>query len=861
MKKPRIGRRQGWTERGTFEADLFPSFGPHTAWFSNPNDSSFRNFLTTLSFQQHLRSLRSNSGHPPAKDSHVLTFSNRVSISFRTPQYKLQSYALFSIVTMAQVHPTTKLHRARHNKVDCAKGQEEGCMSDGCNSSAWTAVYIGAFGRWWAWNEGEEGRLATRDRLNAGVLSMEALDRFKGTAHASSSRPPCWIHIIVSVRLPASFLAATATDDTNDSEDSTSLPGDLKPPGPRKTRPVKATFRAGQRRASPTTKTFSGKIKPPLLNNNNNSNNAAGQQSNESAKPLLDKTLSSTPPHQLSTELKAGNSSASDADNAVMREFAKEEQLLQGTVNALKAQIAELQSSSETTQHQLQDELDGCRARKRDEEHTKTDLKAKARTLEEVKRQAEVEYSDAERRHATAKVNKQQLADKIERMKAELSRLDRRETDFSTRHAKSQDHRREREAELLPQLQVKKARVAEQEAAVAALATRVESLESEIDSHKEDIAHFRERSLQRAQSQRSFVPTQIVPVLPAPGEAVASTQPAGQWANYRGNSTNPAYVNGALTGNNGPVSPVSPNSPSPSLFERRRFTHQMDMDPAQQHQYQQSDLSRASSRTTSLRQPSAESLSDRYSGFAPFGPPNQHMTDLRHEESQDASARNNLSLPFFVGGGLTSLDGASSPPVTTPHDGPQSPMTPHQNSLLPAHLFDLLDNDDDDPVPQTPMEVALPPRHNIWSDDAAQAAFNRAGGSPFRNSAEELTLSRTRSSDQARPGSSVFTSGHGENHGLAGNDFLARHSLSLNPGAKAFSPDSNGSSRTPPPQPATPDEAAVAPRRGLFASGLRDVWNRASNKTDTRSAAATAALFDADDIFSPGSSLNADEHS
>lgn len=158
------------------------------AWLTNPNDDSFRNFLTTLSFQQHLRSLRTGTGQSSAKDSHVLTFSNRVSISFRTPQYKLQSYGLFSTVTMAAANLSQKARRSSR-KVDCAKGQEEGSISED-DQAPLTAVFIGAFGKWWSWDEGEYSKLATKDRLNSSILSMEALDRLKTASHASSALAP-----------------------------------------------------------------------------------------------------------------------------------------------------------------------------------------------------------------------------------------------------------------------------------------------------------------------------------------------------------------------------------------------------------------------------------------------------------------------------------------------------------------------------------------------------------------------------------------------------------------------------------------------------------------------------------------------
>lgn len=587
------------------------------------------------------------------------------------------------------------------------------------------------------------------------------------------------------------------------------MPGDARPPASRKTRPVKATFRAGQRRASPTTKTFAGRIKPPTL-------------STEPTK-THDSSPAPSPPHQLSTEI-IPNSSLEEAE----AEYATEEKVLKGSVETLRRHIAELESSSEASHSQLQGELDGCRARKREEEHARSDLKAKARTLEESKRQAEVEYTEAERRHASAKSNKHQFRDKIERMKAELSRLDRKEVDLTTKQAKSQKHRQEREAELVPKLQTYRQEMTEQESSIAQLASKVESYESDIEHYRTELSRRRERTIRRNHPQRQFIPAQIIPVIPG-SEGMPPQPPPGQWASYRDFQS--SSLNGSNPGNQvqafySAASPGSPNSQNDSFLEHRRV--------------QMGDTTANDSRASSMHKKSTESLADHYSGFSPFGPPVQPRKNSGEDFRADPPPQNHrgVSLPFFVDGGLTSLDGASSsPPLTTPKEGPASPITPHQNSLIPAHLFDMIDNDDD-PVPQTPIEVALPPRHNIWSDDAAQLAFNRASNSSARTSVEELTLNRTRSNESSRDQLSSFSN-------ALGGDPYSRHPLSLNPGAKAFNPELTV-------------ETPTTSRRGLFGAGsLRDVWARANNKTDHRSAAATAALFEADDIFGGGSDQRA----
>lgn len=624
-------------------------------------------------------------------------------------------------------------------------------------------------------------------------------------------------------------------DDVNDSEDSASLPGDLKPAPARKTHPVKATFRAGQRRASPTAKNFGGKAKLPII-------------SGESTKLAHDKSSSVSSQVSIHPDGSTPPASASPAE-VTPSDLLKEEEVLKENISGLRQQIALLETSSQDNQSQLQTELDDCKARKRDEEHHRTDLKAKARKLEESKRKAEVQYAEAERRHASAKSNKIKYTDKIERMKAELARLDRKEADFISKQTKSQAHREQRETELAPILESKKADMADRESAVAALVAKVETLEGEIEYHKTELSHRRERALRRSHSQRQFLPAHFVPVIANPEQMSPTSQ---QWASFPASTqpvTAPVNTTSPLAYNAVRGSPVSA-SETPSFFDHPRV-RQLDREEIP---------SKLPSRASSLRQPSEDAPGNALPTFAPFGPPVRTESDPtaghRRAHSPTASSAaaaasaKNVSLPFFVGGGLTSLDGSDTPSGPATNESPRSPTTPHQNSLIPAHLFDMLDNDEDVVIPQTPMEVALPPRHNIWADDAVQDAFNRAGSPKGTSSAaavadEDLSLDRIRSHDSSRA-SSLYSVPSAPLH----KEPLGRHPLALNPGAKAFSPDAvstNGNASV-----SDPSLHAQPVRRSLFGStSLRDVWSRASNKTDHRSAAATAALFDADDIFSP----------
>lgn len=120
----------------------------------------------------HLRKLRSSttSASGPASDSHVLTFSNRISISLRTPAYVFRSFGLFSTVTIS---PAVHGYAGRGAAKAVADQEEGGVSTFGTRS----ALFIGAFGHWWAWEESlVDDSAAVKDRLASSVMAMESLD-------------------------------------------------------------------------------------------------------------------------------------------------------------------------------------------------------------------------------------------------------------------------------------------------------------------------------------------------------------------------------------------------------------------------------------------------------------------------------------------------------------------------------------------------------------------------------------------------------------------------------------------------------------------------------------------------------------
>lgn len=147
--------------------------------------------MTSLSFHTHLRRLSSSSGGnspsgttnnnnnntpgrprrsssaasnttpslvpPKPKPLHILSFSNRISLAVRTPVYQLKDYVFFSTAFLHAPPPSSS---ARTLKDDAA---QQGTL------------WIGAFGRWYAWKWDGEAveEKERRGRVRWGVKSLE----------------------------------------------------------------------------------------------------------------------------------------------------------------------------------------------------------------------------------------------------------------------------------------------------------------------------------------------------------------------------------------------------------------------------------------------------------------------------------------------------------------------------------------------------------------------------------------------------------------------------------------------------------------------------------------------------------------
>lgn len=115
-----------------------------------------------------------------AANRHILSFSNRISLSIRTPSYKFTSYHFFSTVYV----PSSRPHRAipgvkKQQQLAAQRNHPEMSALLGLGGELW----FGVFGRWFAlrwWDSEDAEEEERRGRLEKGVREMVVEDNESG---------------------------------------------------------------------------------------------------------------------------------------------------------------------------------------------------------------------------------------------------------------------------------------------------------------------------------------------------------------------------------------------------------------------------------------------------------------------------------------------------------------------------------------------------------------------------------------------------------------------------------------------------------------------------------------------------------
>lgn len=474
------------------------------AYLTNPSETSFRTYLTEQSFRQHLTRLEDNNqdDQSDSDDSGVhftltrsrqtlqkgtssydstppFRFTSRATVSLRTPKHVFYS---FGIMTIAAVLPTGR---------SGSKGR-----SGDCNgfmvSESW---FIGAFGKWWrggpiqSWWIDTVANTKDAERCSSGILDMKAFDGLEcyegismnqaGQVSLPSRDPP------QKYRNTERSMQRTTSNSHRSTTPpplpkSASLPLHIQRQPSDKTHNQRHTQAPSQPPVTPAP-TPSAVLNPPQLNS---SPSTLFDQS-----PVISEIL-----RQISTSKTA--------------------------VYDLRTQLSEFRAQAQESHAAIQSDLDKHRARKREEDAARQELKQRTKTLEDSKRSAEACRRDAEKRLRAAESARNSASERIERLDKEIGALKERMCMDEEAIVRCKAEADEAEKGLIQELEKKRKEIKVAEDVVTALNNRTKELEEKIAAEEERLKRAKEQAELRKQD-RDFYPLHVV----NPQDAVSTWSP------------------------------------------------------------------------------------------------------------------------------------------------------------------------------------------------------------------------------------------------------------------------------------------------------------------------------------------------
>lgn len=156
-------------------------------------------------------------------------------------------------------------------------------------------------------------------------------------------------------------------------------------------------------------------------------------------------------------------------------------------VDELKIQVEELHLATEEMEKRLQAELEVLRERKRDEDAVRGEGKARTKVLEEAKRVAELARVEAERQLGERKAVTRTIGERVERIEDEMRQMDRRQQEMVERKEKKKRDKKERERKLKDDVQRKQDELREAQRSMVTLVGEVNELELMADERRESV--------------------------------------------------------------------------------------------------------------------------------------------------------------------------------------------------------------------------------------------------------------------------------------------------------------------------------------------------------------------------------------
>lgn len=520
-------------------------------------------------------------------------------------------------------------------------------------------------------------------------------------------------------------------------------------------------------------------------------------------------------------------------------------------LDELKTQLDELKTSTDEGEKRLHVELEGLRERKKEEDAFRAELKSKTKGLEETKRVAELNRVEAERELGERKAVMKRAGERVEKLRDEIGAIERREMEVVERKEKKKKERKEREKKLKEDVGKKREELKVAEVGIDKLLAKVAGLEKTIDARRDMLLNrrndFAARSMGFGPGSMMMgggigmgMPGGVNMFRRAPGpggynQSMPNSRPgsvrSGHFDHHAAQYDHSAFDPTQSTPSSpthSPSYPISADDESPyaeaafysggfapdgyrpaPLVQQGFLEHRI--------QHRRTELPTRHSDDSSTFAPlvsTLPSVDDIPASFLPF---DFESHDRPHEDAHTTTKPNRpqLSLPLqYLDSGL--LENSTSPGL----EGPLSPVTPHQTSLIPRQLFQMLDEDDEDDFVLAHQHSPTRGRGSApWNglgldldDDDEVEDGQRREQSMSPKSTDSLPSPRFDLASHAL-GSGPWDAS--DEQLLFANrmsplepDDLPRHGLSLNPDAKAFAFQPRSTS-SPSPTPRTINSPSI----------------------------------------------------
>ncbi|KAF7376087.1 Proteophosphoglycan ppg4 [Mycena sanguinolenta] len=380
-------------------------------------------------------------------------FANRATVSLRTPKHVFHSFGIF---TVAAIIP------ARADRGRPRRDRDPSTIV----TDSW---FIGAFGKWYrggvldAWYQDVVARSSDEESWTSGILGMKALDKlneYDGLPFSTKNLP--------TARSPPKLRSREKS--------SQRLPARSSTPPPL---PKSASLPLHTPRPSPADRLHAS-------------------QPNLSSQPTL------------ATEQVVGSPILSRSPSTIFDQSPRIVEVLHQislssrSVQDLRNQLIDFQTSSSAAHASLQTEVDSFRDRKRQEDMSRSELKARTKALDDSKRAAESVKKDVEKRLKAAQNARDDANQRMAFLDKEISTLQQRLVDDKSSMLQSQEVSQP-EQEIAEALEQRRQEIKVAEDVIAALNLRARELEDKLSSEKDRLKLARERAELRRQD-RSFQP-------------------------------------------------------------------------------------------------------------------------------------------------------------------------------------------------------------------------------------------------------------------------------------------------------------------------------------------------------------------